>query len=109
MLRQKILSLDDVMKNGVAMADEVLRLERRDTYLLDTANVGETEIRTRERNTLLTIIAALCREAKMDFAKPAKTAALIRGIMDGMGVDVGESTIEGHLKKIPEALERRTK
>lgn len=62
---------------------------------------------TRERNTLLTIIAALCKEAKIDHTKPAKAARLIQGAAAEMGASVGESTIEGHLKKIPEALESR--
>ena len=70
---------------------------------------GEKPLLTRERNTLLTIIAALCKEAKYDYKTPAKTAGFIRGVMAGMGVDVGETTIEGYLKKIPDALESRAK
>ncbi|WP_292934528.1 hypothetical protein [Noviherbaspirillum sp.] len=66
-------------------------------------------VRTRERNTLLSIIAALCKEAKLDYSKPSKTAGLIRDMAARMGVDLGESTIEGHLKKIPDALETRMK
>jgi hypothetical protein len=64
---------------------------------------------TRERNTLLIIIAALCKEAKIDYNKPAKAAALIKSTADFMPVSIGESTIEGHLKKIPDALANRMK
>jgi hypothetical protein len=64
---------------------------------------------TRERDTLLTIIAALCKEAKIPYDKPAKAAGLIQGTAATMGVSIGETTIEGHLKKIPDALATRMK
>lgn len=61
----------------------------------------------RERNTLLTIIAVLCKEAKIDYTKPAKAASLIQSTAAKMGVNIGESTIEAHRKKITDALETR--
>lgn len=69
----------------------------------------EKPVGTRERNTLLCIIAALCQEAKIDRTKPAKAAGEILNIMSSMGLQVGETTIEGHLKAIPGALESRTR
>lgn len=69
----------------------------------------EKELGTRERNTLLVIIAALCKEAKIDYSKPSKAAAAIKHQLDLMGVSVGETTIEEHLKKIPGTLESRTR
>jgi len=67
------------------------------------------EISSKERNTLLTIIAVLCNEYKLDYTKPSKTAGLIQGMADFMNVSIGETTIENHLKKIPQALESRTR
>jgi hypothetical protein len=64
---------------------------------------------TRERETLLTIIAALCKEAKLDYTKHSKTAGLIQSTAATMGLSIGETTIEGHLKKIPDALATRMK
>ena len=64
---------------------------------------------TRERRTLLTIIAALCNDAEYDYTKAAKTAGMIQSMADKMGVSIGETTIEGHLKKIPNALGTRMK
>ena len=64
---------------------------------------------TRERDTLLTIIAALCKEAKLDYTKHSKTAGLIQSTAATMGLSIGETTIEGHLKKIPDALATRMK
>lgn len=61
------------------------------------------------QNTLLCIIGALCKEAKLDYGKPAKTAALIQSTAAQMGVSLGETTIEGYLKKIPDALAARMK
>ena len=69
----------------------------------------EKPLSTNERNTLLVIIAALCREAKIDYTKPAKAAGMILHTADGMGLKIGETTIERHLKKIPDALETRMK
>jgi hypothetical protein len=63
----------------------------------------------RERDTLLTIIALTCREAKLDFNKPAKTANLLVNTAATMGISIGESTIEGHLKRITSALGGKTR
>jgi hypothetical protein len=63
----------------------------------------------RERTTLLTIIAVLCKEARLDYTTAAKTAGLIQSTAATMGVSIGETTIEGHLKKIPDALGTRTR
>ena len=72
-------------------------------------DLADKPLGTTERNTLLTIIAALCKEAKLDHTKHAKTAGLIQSTAAGMGVSIGETTIEGHLKKIPDALTTRMK
>lgn len=63
----------------------------------------------KERRTLLCIIAALCKEAKIPYENHAKAAGLIVSTAAKMGVSIGESTIEGHLKKIPDALATRMK
>lgn len=71
--------------------------------------VEEKPLATRERNTLLAIIAALCKEAQIDYTKPAKAAGQILHTTDSMGLQIGETTIERHLKKIPDALGTRMK
>lgn len=71
--------------------------------------IDETPIGTKERNVLLCIIAALSQEAKIDLKKPSKAAAVIHDMVTKIGLSIGESTIEGHIKKIPDALERRMK
>lgn len=74
----------------------------------DTPSV-EKKLANRERDTLLTIIAILCREAKLDYTKAAKTAGLIVDTAAGMQISIGETTIENHLKRIPDALRTRTR
>lgn len=63
----------------------------------------------RERDTLLTIIAVLCKEAGYDYNRHAKTAGNIHGTAAEMGISIGESTVESHLKRIPNALGTRIK
>ncbi len=63
----------------------------------------------RERATLLTIIAALSKEAKIDISKPSAAGVAIEALTAAMNVRVPARTVEEHLKKIPDALERRAK
>ena len=92
------------------MRYEVERYERcSEKMQMESPQISEKPLRTTERNTLLTIIAALCKDADYDITKHAKTAGLIQSTAAGMGLSIGESTIEGHLKKIPNALAGRMK
>jgi hypothetical protein len=63
---------------------------------------------TRERNTLLVVIATLCAELKIDPNRPAKSASIIKDAAVRNGLSIGESTIEGVLKKLPEAIAARS-
>ena len=90
----------------VVRVDALLELEK-------TANPGpdsaDKPLTNRERDTLLTIIGVLCKDAGYDHTRHAKTAGLIQSTAAQMGVSIGETTIEGHLKKIPDALGTRMK
>lgn len=72
-------------------------------------SVDERPMQSRERSTLLSIIAALCHVADYDYTKPAKTAGLIQQAADSLGLSIGETTIEGKLKAIPKVVESRRK
>ena len=74
-----------------------------------SVRVTERPINTRERNALLTIIGALCKEAKIDIKTPSKAGDLIQSLTDSIGAPVAKRTIEEHLKKIPDALATRMK
>lgn len=68
---------------------------------------AEKLLSTKERTTLYTIIGLLAKEAKIDYSQPSAAAAVIKAAADLAGIDIGQRTIEEHLKKIPDALERR--
>lgn len=87
---------------ALAGAGVVLGLETEDQY-------ESKPLTTRERDTLLCIIGTLCKEAKLDYTTPAKTAGLIQSTAEKMGISIGETTIEGHLKKVKNALATRMK
>ena len=100
--------MTEVLKNGVVMMEELAFVEKKMAAPMECLPT-EKPLATTERNTLLTIIAVLCKEANLDHTKHAKTAGLIQSTAAGMGLAVGETTIEGHLKKIPNALAGRMK
>jgi hypothetical protein len=67
---------------------------------------ADKPVEQRERTSLLAIIAALAKLAKIDVTKPSSAAVAIESQTVRMGVRVACRTIENHLKLIPEALER---
>ena len=67
----------------------------------------EKPIERRERTSLLVIIAALAKMAKIDVKKPSAAAIAIETQTELMGARVAARTIENHLNRIPEALESR--
>ena len=70
---------------------------------------GDTPLKERERTTLLTLIAVLCDHGGLDITKPSKTANIIGALTSRIGAPVAPRTIEDHLKRIPAALEKRTR
>lgn len=62
----------------------------------------------RERATLLTIIAALARHANIDVTRTSKAAQIIESLTSDLGAKIPARTAEEHLKRIEDALERRT-
>jgi hypothetical protein len=76
--------------------------------LEDFADVPKQDrVDSRERSSLLTIIAALADLAKVSLEHPSKAAEVIEGRTRALKAPVSKRTIETHLKRIPEALERR--
>lgn len=70
---------------------------------------AEKPLGTTERKTLLTIIAALAKAAKINTNEAGKAALSIEGLTAELGARVSKRAIEEHLKKIPDALETRMK
>jgi hypothetical protein len=70
---------------------------------------AEKPLGERERATLLTLIGALAQEAGIDISKPSKAADSIEKLTETLGARVSARTIEDHLKRIPDAIERKAK
>jgi hypothetical protein len=67
----------------------------------------ERPVGQRERDSLLAIIAALAKLAKINVAKPSAAATTIESEIRLMGARLSSRAIEDHLRRIPDALERK--
>ncbi|GAA4405024.1 hypothetical protein GCM10011450_02340 [Advenella faeciporci] len=74
----------------------------------DLPDKSEKPLTTRPRNTLLTIINALCEYSNIDI-KSRGAAAQIAKLTQELGADISEETILKYLKEIPDAVETRMK
>lgn len=83
---------------------ELKRLQEENKSLRDSAS----ELATTERNTLLTIIAALCDYSKIEHQGRGAAAQIAR-LTEASEARVSEDAISKALKKIPIALESRMK
>ena len=63
---------------------------------------------TKERNTLLVLIAALCKQAKFDW-KATGISVSIAEATEAVGAPVTDDTIRKILKQIDEAIAARSK
>ena len=58
----------------------------------------------RERTTLLTIIAALAKEANVDVSTHAKSGEIISNLIAAIGFKVAPNTVAGHLRTLRKTL-----
>lgn len=106
-LRQKVIDEPDT----------ITKLIQENLYFNSQKYLGEEKsiesskplIAIRERETLLIIISALAKEAGIDINKISKAGVVIESLTQQLGSTVSATTIERHLKQIPQALENRTK
>jgi hypothetical protein len=68
---------------------------------------SKTQLDTRERTTLLTIIGALAEAANLDLSKHNKAGETVALMLAAKGVTLAGRTIGEHLKAVPEAMESR--
>jgi hypothetical protein len=76
---------------------------------LDRAALQDRELTTRERTTLLVLIAALATELKIDLGHPSKAGETISKMTERLGASVSARTIENHIRAASEAVDRRLK
>lgn len=101
------LDLEGLRRAYKARSIHIIHLEQQ--LRLGRGAVGaDKHLTTRERRTLLTIIAALCKKAGIDI-KSRKAAAAILSAADELGTPVSDDTARGVIRDIPDAIERRSR
>lgn len=109
----------DALKNRIDKAIEefkILRQEKetietdRDSLrgIVDKSVEAEKSLSTKERHTLLVIIAALCKEANIDYSQRG-VASAIQNLTENIGSPITDDTIRSVLKQINEAVDVRSK
>lgn len=95
------------LPNGGVLVVRTSALKELEAAVSRKEQHAEKPIERRERTSLLVIIAALAKMAKIDVTKPSAAAISIETQTELMGTRVASRTIENHLSRIPEALESR--
>lgn len=80
-----------------------------ETTVPSELDLDEKPVGTRERTSLLVIIAALANEANLPIISSSKSADMLASMTERMGAPVAKRTIEEHLKRIPDAMERKNR
>lgn len=109
----------DALKSRVKKAIEefkILRQEKeiieaeRDSLrgMVDKSIEAEKSLSTKERHTMLVIIAALCKEVNIDYNQRG-VASAIQLLTENIGSPITDDTIRSVLKQITEAVDIRSK
>lgn len=88
----------------VVRTDELRRFE----HALSDGNQNDRPIKTTERNTLITVIAALCKYEGIDPLNRKTTSEIVQ-MTEDLGAPVSDDTVRSILQKIPDAVETRKK
>lgn len=98
----------EIEQNAVFLMGEISLFEKNHNIKPWPKPSVDKPLAPRQRNTLLTIINALCEHSNIDI-KSRGTAAQIARMTEEMGTPVGQQTILDLLKEIPDAVETRMK
>lgn len=111
-----IRKLDAVRILGMELPDEGQNLSKQthtiipaaaDT-LLESTDLLEKSLGTKERSSLLVIIAALCNYSDIDYTKRGVPGQIAR-LTDEIGSPITDDTVRTVLAQIPEALHSRAR
>lgn len=83
-------------------------LRKFEQSVIDTPASFEKPLTTTERNTLLTIIAALCDYSDIKYLERGAASQILK-MTEVIGAPITDDTIRSALRKIPDALESRQK
>ena len=103
------ISLTEVEANGVFMFTEIASFENSYGEQPPAAAEQESPLQTRERNSLLLIIALLTEAAGLDIDANSKNAGIIESAAAAKGLTLSRRAIDNHLKRARETLPIRSK
>ena len=117
---EKVLALQDIAEqvrkilflDRDRVGTEIQNLKKAGSQaqaITQNAPAADKPLRKRERDSLLIIIAILCKDVGYEYGKVSKTTSLIKNTAVKLGIRIGDTTIDEVLKKIPDALETRMK
>ncbi|MFV9474688.1 hypothetical protein ACM5Q9_09740 [Advenella sp. RU8] len=114
-LQERVKQLTKQISQYETQAKELANLKQENAILQEKLINGakptqgtEKPLTTRERNTLLVIIAGLCDYSDIDH-KGREAAGQISRMTDEIKASITAETIRGHLNNIPDALVTRIK
>lgn len=108
-VQAKMLLDLDIQRCRNRKAEVDLDLNQLNNELISLKPKSDKPLETKERTTLLIIIAALANKLEIHISKHTKAAEQISRLAEEVGVIISVSTIENKLKLIPDAIERRKK
>jgi hypothetical protein len=97
----------DALPSDAVLVVRTSALHDLEALITEPERTMDRPLEWKERATLLVIIAALAKLAKVDIDKPSKAAVAIESQIALMGAHMGVRTIEVHLNRIRDALERK--
>ncbi len=97
------LALEDVGYQFVIRTSEITRFAQS---LEDAAH--EKALTTNEKYSLLVLVAALCKEANVDYGQRGIATSLV-AMTELIGAPITDDTVRKILKQIPQAIESRSK
>lgn len=103
------VSLSEIEEKGVFMLTEIARFESEHGSQPSTPLEQENPLQTRERNSLLIIIALLTEAAGLDLDANSKTAGIIESAAAEKGLTLSRRAIDNHLKRARETVPTRSK
>jgi hypothetical protein len=77
-----------------------------------TVKKKDADVGTKERNNLCAIIGVLCAELHLDLSLPSHASGVAKKVVkmaEDLGVSISESTIESHLRRVPDAIAQKKK
>jgi hypothetical protein len=104
-----VFVVEKTLPDAASLQVKVSRLDKLAYFLNKTEPATSSgDLGSKERNTLLVLLATMCKQADFDYTARGISKA-IEAATEEMGVRVSDDTIRNIIKQIPAALESRKK